>query len=425
MSSSRTDRAGKLPFVIMIKPAGSICNMRCDYCYYLDTAYRDGKPAYRMTDAILETLIRSYIEAVPGPVVSFTWHGGEPAVCGPDFFRKAVSLQKQYLPDGWTAVNNLQTNGTLLDEAFCDFLAEEHFDVGLSIDGTRAVHDANRHMADGSPSYEHVLAAACRLLDRGIRPDLLCTVNAVTLSHARDVYRTLRDLKTGWIQFIPIVNQDGAGGITADSITPEGYGEFLKDVFAEWFFHDMGTVNVQMFAEMAKVLAGGEASLCTMAPVCGNVLVAEHDGGIYSCDHFVDAAHYLGNLEDTDLQTLLKSRFQQTFGLSKQDTLTAMCRTCPFLKLCSGGCLKDRFGRSPEGETGHNWLCTGLLSFYRYAVPLLTEAIRLSSLHVPGPQIRTRLIQAERSKYQGIGRNDPCPCGSGRKFKVCCARRIP
>lgn len=425
MSLTHEGSLHKLPFTIMIKPAGSLCNMRCRYCYYLDTVYPEAAAAHRMTDAVLETFVQSYIEASPGPVVAFTWHGGEPALCGVDFYRKAVSLQKRYLPEGWSVINNLQTNGTLLDEAFCSFLEEAGFDVGLSIDGPRSVHDANRRLADGSPSFAETEAAVKRLLAHGIRPDLLCTVNAASVTRAAEVYRYLRDLGTGWIQFIPIVNRLEDGSVTEDSVTPEAYGEFLKDVFFQWFFHDMGRVNVQMFAEMAKVLAGGEASLCTMAPVCGNVLVCEYDGSIYACDHFVDPAHRLGGLKESSLQSLLQSESQLGFGHSKKESLTAQCRRCPYLALCSGGCLKDRFGHSADGEKGHDWLCTGLLSFFDYAVPLLQEAIRLSSLHMPAAQITERLLKAERMKYQSVGRNDPCPCGSGRKFKSCCARRVP
>lgn len=414
----------KPSFVMMVKPVGSLCNMRCDYCYYLDTAYEDGRSSFLMTDDMLELFIRKYIEASVGPVVSFTWHGGEPAACGIDFYEKVVKLQEKYLPEGFHAVNNLQTNGTLLDDAFCRFLAEHHFDVGLSIDGTRTVHDKVRHMADGSPSYDRSCAAIKRLLSYGIRPDLLCTVHKGTLPYAKAVYQALRDFGTGWIQFIPIVNQE-EGGISADSITPEEYGEFLKDVFSAWFYHDLGKVNVQLFAETAKVLSGGSASVCTLAPTCGTVLVAEHDGSIYSCDHFVDQDHRLGNIAQDDLISLLQSPDQQAFGRSKEESLTAECRRCPYLSLCRGGCLKDRFALSSDGQSGHYYLCAGLKSFYDYAVPRLKEAMNLSSQHVPASRITDLLIQNERMRYAHVGRNDLCPCGSGRKFKSCCQRRVP
>ncbi|MBQ7063788.1 MAG: anaerobic sulfatase maturase [Firmicutes bacterium] len=415
----------KLPFVLMIKPVGSLCNMRCDYCYYLDTDYAGHAPAHLMTDEVLEAVVSKYLEAAAGPQVSFTWHGGEPALAGRDFYSKAIALQQKYLPEGMTCINNLQTNGTLLDEEFCAFLAENHFDVGISIDGTKMIHDAHRRMADGSPTYERVRAAVERLKAHGIRPDLLCTVHSDSVPHAVEIYRALRDLDTGWIQFIPIVNRLGDDSVTPDSVTPEGYGEFLRNVFACWVYHDMGRVNVQLFAETASVLAGGQASLCTLAPTCGNVLVAEYDGSLYACDHFVDQDHLRGYILQDDLRQIVASEVQQAFGLRKKTALPGECRSCPYLKLCCGGCPKDRFTHTASGEAGQTWLCKGLKAYYKDAIPLLNRAIQMSSMHIPADQIMRQLASETRSRYRNVNRNDPCPCGSGLKFKACCAGRLP
>ncbi|MCL2833619.1 MAG: radical SAM protein, partial [Treponema sp.] len=272
------------PFSVMVKPVGSLCNLRCSYCYYIDTVYEENagtsvktagsavKTAGAvMTKEILELFIRQYIEASSGPVVSFTWHGGEPALAGLDFYRLALDLQKQYLPKGWSCWNNLQTNGVLLDEQWCSFLAKEHFDVGLSIDGVRRIHDLYRKDSGGSGTWQSAAAAVKRLQSYGVQPDLLCTVTSDTAAEPLAVYRALRDLGTGWIQFIPIIRTN-AGQITPDSVSGQAYGKFLCDIFDEWALHDMGRTDIQFFAETLQIWSGGEAGLCFLAPVCGRAL---------------------------------------------------------------------------------------------------------------------------------------------------------
>ena len=411
----------KLSFSPMIKPAGSACNMRCDYCYYLGTDYGPGRMPARMDEARLTAVIRAVIGASKGPVVPFTWHGGEPALIGLPFFQKAVELQKKYLPEGWEARNNLQTNGTLLTEEFCAFLAENRFDVGVSLDGTPALHDKHRRFADGTPSWETVETAVKRLQAAGIQPDLLCTVHDRTLKQGKEVYRTLRGLGTGWIQFIPIVRRTPEGSVTPDSADPAGYGQFLKEVFIEWFFHDLGQTQVQLFAEMSSVLAGGSASVCTIAPVCGQVPVIEHDGSVYACDHFVRESHRLGHIGEQPLEEMLSSSLCTSFGAAKSTGLTTECRACPYLEVCR----KDRFASSSTGEPGQYYLCPGLKDFFSLAVPVLKEAVRLSSLHIPRTEIQRRIHDQLWTPYKGVNRNDPCPCGSGRKFKTCHMRWLP
>ena len=402
-------QAGGPRFALMVKPAGSVCNLRCSYCYYLKTDI--DVRSERMSYETLETMIRSYMETSDTPVYSFTWHGGEPAAAGLEFYQEAVRLQKKYLPEGKECWNSLQTNGLLLDDAWCAFLQENHFDVGLSIDGIAAVHDHFRKDAAGAPTYERTAEAVRRLKAHGIRPDLLCTVTNLTAEHAREVYRALRDFDTGWMQFIPI-------RVWSEpySVTPENYGRFLKEVFSEWFYHDMGKTEVQLFSETALVLSGGEASLCWMRAHCGEVPVIERDGGVYSCDHFVRDDYRVGHVGE--LRAAVLSEKQQRFGDIKE-ALHQDCVSCPYLSLCHNGCPKDR------RDGGRYELCEGLKAYFSYAVPRLKEAMALSAKRVSPEEIMTRLTAKERAEAKKIGRNAPCPCGSGLKYKNCCMRLVP
>lgn len=416
----------RVPFAVMAKPIGSLCNMRCSYCYYLgnDDLNKRSEPL-RMTPEVLERFIRQYIEGSTGNVVPFTWHGGEPTLAGLDFFRQVVDLQKKYLPAGWECWNNIQTNGLLLDEQWCDFLAEHHFDVGLSIDGSRLVHDTYRLDTQGNPTYERVAAAAKRLMDRGIQPDLLCTVTSDSAKDPLCVYRGLRDLHTGWMQFIPIVRWAEDGSVTPDSITPDGYGRFLRDIFAYWILNDLGRTQVQLFAEMMGVLAGRPPGLCWMAPECGRVLIVEKDGSVYSCDHFVDHDHLLGSIFDHTLSQFAVCPEQIRFGKSKRENLTTQCKECQWLPMCGGGCPKDRFSSSKDGESGQYFLCSGLETFFSYSVPKLKELMEMRKSGRTTKEIQDEFRRQERERWAHVGRNDLCPCGSGKKAKNCCWNRRP
>lgn len=382
----------KRPFAVMAKPVGSRCNMRCTYCYYLDKGrYSAHERQTRMSFALLERLIKQAINASPGPVVSFTWHGGEPTLAGLDFYKKAVELERKYLPAGWTALNNLQTNGLLLNDAWCAFLKENRFDVGLSVDGSAAVHDKNRRDLGGKPTFARVIAAAQRLRRFGIEPDLLCTVNSESEKRPLEVYRALRELKSGWIQFIPIVIRRPDGTTAPESVSPEGYGDFLIAVFDEWIANDLGRLDVQLFAETARVWAGGEASLCTLRPECGRVPVIEEDGAVYACDHFVDPAHRLGNVASGSLEKLANSDAQLAFGEAKRAALTGQCRRCPWLAVCNGGCPKDRFALSADGEPGHHVLCPGFEKFFAHAKPAVERMMALSRAGMGPAEIMAEL----------------------------------
>lgn len=380
------------PFVVMAKPVGSRCNMRCRYCYYLDKGqYSSHAKQSRMSYDLLERLIRQTIESNPGPVVSFTWHGGEPTLAGMDFYRRALELERKYLPRGWSVWNNLQTNGLMLNASWCRFLRDNRFDVGLSLDGSQLIHDQNRRDLGGQGTWSRVIQAAARLRDAGIRPDVLCTVNAASEQAPLEVYQALRSTGSGWIQFIPIVVRQPDGSLAPESVTPEGYGQFLCTVFDQWLHYDLGALDVQLFAETARIWAGGQASLCWMAPTCGRVLIVEEDGSVYSCDHFVDSAHRLGNLASARLEAMANSQSQFEFGQRKHAALTAQCRACPWLRCCGGGCPKDRFARSDDGEEGQYYLCRGLRMFFEHAHTPMMQVMQWSREGLRPTEIMQRL----------------------------------
>ena len=401
----------------MIKPIGSACNMRCRYCYYLHVhASGMGK----MSLETLETLIRNAISSSEGPTVSFIWHGGEPTLAGLDFFKAACELENKYLPDGWECWNNLQTNGLALDDDWCRFLSDNHFDVGLSIDGTELNHDYYRSDVEGRPTYARVKGSVLRLKEHNLRPDLLCTVTSHAAEDPIGVYSALRDLGTGWIQFIPVINRDAGGNMLPESVTPEQYGNFLCSVFNRWIYHDLGKVNVQLFTEMLN----GSPSVCWLQETCGAVPVAEADGAIYSCDHFVRDSYRIGSVQEP-ISDILSGEFQESFGASKKAGLTGECLACPYLRLCNGQCPKDRFAVNSSGESGHYYLCEGLKQFFRVALGPMEELVRLNSQGLRAPEIMASLLAEEHEIWKNISRNDPCPCGSGKKAKKCCMPRRP
>ena len=402
----------------MIKPVGSQCNMRCAYCYYLPVNISGGK---LMTEETLEVMIKNYLSNC-GETASFVWHGGEPTLCGIPFFEKAVELQKKYRRDGQQMWNNLQTNGLLLDDKWCSFLKENSFDVGLSIDGTETIHDHFRKDAGGNATYKRIRENILRLKTFGIRPDLLCTVNSETAKRPLEVYETLRDLGTGWIQFIPVLNKDEDLSVRPESVGIEEYGDFLAIIFNRWLYHDLGKVNVQLFIEMINTMSGGSPTLCWLQETCGQVPVIEADGNVYSCDHFVREENLIGNVR-TSFEKIMEVPLQRDFGEKKRTGLTGKCLSCEFRKLCNGGCPKDRILVNERGEKGQYYYCESLKTLFRVAVPRIEELIELDRKRIPREEIMKTLLKNENSMWQGKGRNDLCPCGSGKKAKNCCWNR--
>ncbi|MGC8463901.1 MAG: anaerobic sulfatase maturase [Acidimicrobiales bacterium] len=417
------DLAAVEPFVVMAKPVGATCNLDCTYCYYLPTEGRVPSAPGRMTDEVLEAYVSAMVAAAPGPDVHFVWHGGEPTLAGIDFYRRVVAAQRAVAPEGWQCVNSIQTNGTLLDDRWAAFLAEEHFAVGLSLDGPAVLHDATRPDRRGRPTHERARRGLAALRAHGIEPDVLCTVNATTATAPLDVYRFFLDQRVRWVQFLPVVQRAADGGLSRQSVTAEALGTFLTTIFDEWVRHDVASIGVQTFLEPILPLNGRHPTLCTMSETCGRALALERDGSLYACDHFVDLAHRLGDVRVDDLAGLVDGSVQTSFGAAKRDGLTATCQSCPVLVLCRGGCPKDRFGTSPEGEAGHNVLCAGYLAFFTHARPLLERLATLARRGRPlaGIVDELRVEEADsEAPWRAAGRNDPCPCGSGRKYKHCC-----
>ncbi len=357
----------------MLKPRGAICNLDCAYCYYLSKESLYPRSDFRMSDAVLETYIRQFIAAQPGPEVLFAWQGGEPLLMGLDFFRRALALQQRYCPPGQRIANTVQTNGVLLTDEWAQFFKANQFLIGLSLDGPRALHDAYRVDKGGQPTFDRVLAGLRLLQKHGVEVNLLTTVHAANAAHPLEVYRFLRDeVGARFIQFIPIVERHNATGfqegdtVTARSVGARQYGEFLSAIFDEWAQCDVGRVFVQLFDVALGMWLGHPAELCIFAETCGRGLALEHNGDLYACDHFVEPRYHLGNITEIPLAALVDSTAQQNFGNAKRDTLPRYCRECPVRFACHGECPKNRFCLTPDGEPGLNYLCEGYKLFFAH-----------------------------------------------------------
>ena len=361
-------------FQVFVKPAGAACNLACRYCYYLekDGLHPRGQPR-RMSDDLLESYIIQHIEASPDEVIRFSWHGGEPTVLGLDYFRKIVDLQRTHAPRGRKIVNGMQTNGTLLDEEWGRFLAETGFSVGLSLDGPRELNDRCRVTRDGQSTFEETLCGYGILRRHGVPTDILCVVAADNVRRPVDVYRFFKSIEASYLTFLPLVDpQPGSPrGVSPDTVPAEAWGDFLCAVFDEWVEADIGRIKVQIFEEAARTAFGLDHSLCIFRPVCGDIPVVEVNGDFYSCDHFVDSEHRLGNILRTPLVDLLESREQRQFGEAKQTSLPRLCRECDVLEMCRGECPKNRFLRTPAGEPNLNYLCAGYKKFFRHSRPFV------------------------------------------------------
>jgi len=405
-------------FQVFAKPVGSICNLDCHYCYYLkkQQLYPKGG-SFRMPDDILEEYIVQHIEAWPDSVIRFSWHGGEPTILGLDYFRKIVALQRKHLPSGRTVINGIQTNGTLLNEDWCRFLSEEGFTVGISLDGPREIHDRFRVTKDQKPTYEQTMRGCQLLQQHRVLCEILCVVNAHNVQCPTEVYRFFKRLKIQYVSFLPLVERqpDAEGGVSNRSVPSEAWGAFLCTIFDEWMAKDIGRVKVQIFEEAARAAFGQEHTLCIFKRTCGGVPVVEHNGDFYSCDHFVDAEHRLGNIRETPLVELLESRAQTAFGEAKLIGLPQYCRACEVRNMCNGGCPKDRFLQTPNGKGRLNYLCAGYRSFFNHCRPFVDEIAALWR----GQKKKTGPTMGAGTAAK-TGRNDPCPCGSGRKYKNCC-----
>jgi uncharacterized protein len=377
-------------FHLLAKPTGAVCNLDCAYCFFLSKELLYPGSRLRMADELLETYVRQLVEAhARAPVVTVAWQGGEPTLMGLDFFRRAVELTERYLRPGQRAEHTIQTNGTLLDEEWAAFFHEHEFLVGISIDGPRELHDAYRVDKGGAGSFDQVMRGLGHLRRAGVEWNALTTIHAANAAHGGEVYRFLRDeCGARFVQFIPIVervseaDEDGTvpwtswrdrplyvqegDRVTGRSVTAVQYGRFLIDVFEEWVRRDVGEIYVQMFDVTLANWVGEQPSLCIHSETCGLALALEHTGDLYSCDHFVEPRHLLGNIRETHMLELVASQQQQRFGLDKREMLPRYCVECDVRFACHGGCPKDRFISTPDGEPGLNYLCAGYKAFFHH-----------------------------------------------------------
>ncbi len=395
----------------MIKATGPVCNLACDYCYYLSKAdLLSTDSRWRISDATLENFIRQYISQQNAKEIVFSWQGGEPSLLGLDFFRKVVALEKKYAPPHVRIENDLQTNGTMLTDEWCEFLREEDFLVGLSIDGPRHLHDAYRRRTDGTGSFDRVMESARLLKKHGVRFATLTVVNDLNSRYPLEVYRFLRDeVGSRQMQFIPIVESknfattapqhwnmadmprenapqahpsDPGSFLSRWCVGSEEYGDFLIRIFDEWYAHDIGVVYVPFFESAIEQWAGRPSPLCIFSPICGKGLAMEHSGDIYACDHYVYPEYRLGNINAAPLVEMALSEKQEAWGYDKDRTLPGKCRTCRYLFACSGECPKNRLLRTADGEPGLNYLCRGLYKYFKHIDPHIRVLVRRLGMEV-------------------------------------------
>lgn len=394
--------ARRKAFHVMTKPIGPLCNLDCSYCFYLEKEKLfPAGTNFKMTDEVLEEYIRQYIGGQDAPEVTFAWQGGEPTLLGANFFRRVVALQARHA-GGKIIHNALQTNGTQLDDGWCEFFKENNFLIGLSIDGPARLHNAGRVDKKGRATYDAVLAGLRLLKKHGVEFNTLTVVSRKTVGHALDVYRFLRDIGSGFLQFIPLVERhpdaeakalgldlavppvpgrDGeiARLVTEWTVPAKDYGAFLCTIFDEWVRRDVGRTFVQMFDVALGNWSAQGGGLCVFSPTCGTALAMEHNGDVYSCDHYVYPQYRLGNIMSGSLGEMVGSAFQEKFGRDKFDSLPRYCLECDVRFACHGECPKHRFIRTPDGEPGLNYLCAGYKQFFRHVDPhmkRMTELLR-------------------------------------------------
>ena len=425
---------------VMAKPSGSVCNIDCKYCFYLEKEklYPDKQRNWRMSDEVLDAYVRQYIEAQDVPQANFAWQGGEPTLMGVDFFRRAVELQKKYA-GGKQITNAFQTNGILLDDEWGAFLAENDFLVGLSVDGPEHMHDRYRVDKGQKPTFGRVMAGLETLKRHKVEFNTLTVLQNHNADHPLEVYNFLKETGSGYMQFIPIVERiahdtddsglelvdpayDGKAQVSKWSVGSGQYGRFLCKVFDEWVRKDVGEVFVQLFDTALGSWLGQDPSLCIFAETCGKALIIEHNGDLYSCDHFVYPEHNLGNVLDNSIRHMVAGPQQTKFGQDKKDTLPRFCRECDYRFACNGGCPKQRFTKTPDGEDGLNYLCKGYKMIFGHMDPYMRVMADFLRQGRPAADIMDWTRKRDEAKVvkAAPGRNDPCPCGSGKKYKRCC-----
>lgn len=374
------------PLYIMTKPVGAICNLACDYCYYLEKSklYQES-PKHIMSDELLEKFIKEYIESQTMPQVLFTWHGGETLMRPLSFYQKVMELQRKYAR-GRTIDNCIQTNGTLLNDEWCRFFHDNNWLVGVSIDGPQEFHDEYRKNKQGKPSFMKVMQGINLLNKHRVEWNALAVVNDFNADYPLDFYHFFKEIGCRYIQFTPIVErifrhddgrhlaavEEGDNEKLADfSVTPEQWGNFLCTIFDEWVKNDVGEYFIQLFDATLANWVGEQPGVCSLAKTCGHAGVMEFNGDVYSCDHFVFPQYKLGNIYSKTLVEMMYSDKQQQFGRNKFDSLPSQCKECQYLFACNGECPKNRFCKTASGEPGLNYLCKGYYQYFDHVAPYM------------------------------------------------------
>ena len=434
---------------VLAKPTGPICNLDCEYCFFLSKEMLYPGDRFRMADEMLELYLRQLLESHLTPEVTVAWQGGEPMMMGLDFFRRSVELVDRLKRPHQRIAYTIQTNGVLVDEHWAEFFAEHGFLVGLSVDGPREIHDRYRVDKRGLGSFDRVMAGFEHLKAADVDVNAMCTVHRANQDQGVELYRFFRDeMGVRYIQFIPIVERTtetmlpianigwktGAGDsrrekrplyvlegnlVTDRSVEPEAFGRFLTSIFDEWVRNDVGEVYVQHFDTALANWYGEPPGVCVFSETCGAAVTIEHNGDVYSCDHFVEPDYLLGNITETPLGDMVRSERQIQFGRDKRDTLPDFCRRCDVRFACHGGCPKNRFRNTPDGEPGLNYLCAGYQHFFHHIDEPMKMMCELLSKGRAPAELPALLAARDAAPYADAGRNDPCPCGSGTKYKRC------
>jgi uncharacterized protein len=417
-ANSPEHKSARAPFHVMAKPIGPLCNLDCEYCFYLKKADMFKGSRFRISDKLLETHIRGYIDSQPDGCteVNFAWQGGEPTLLGVDFFKTVIAQQKKLRRPGMHISNALQTNGTKLDDEWCEFLRENSFLVGVSIDGPEELHDHYRKTKGGKGSYQQVKKGLDCLRNHQVEFNILTVIQRHNADYPLKVYQDLKDEGAEHIQFIPIVERQGIKGVSGRSVLPEQYGSFMTTVFDEWLNRDIGRVYIQQFESALSSSMGKGATICTHSRECGRALALEHNGNVYACDHFVSDDYQIGNIQQLNYRDMVDGTKQSGFGQAKLTHLTNRCKRCDVRSLCNGGCPAQHFVQASNEKFLHNYLCEGYKTFFRHVKPYLDAMAQSLKNNLPAAQYNRFLSS---SKF-ATGRNSPCPCGSGMKFKKCC-----
>jgi len=397
------------PFHVMTKPIGPICNLDCEYCFYLEKEdlYPETK-SFRMEDSVLENYVRQYIETQPTNEVVFAFQGGEPTLMGVPFFERTMEYQRKYQRRGMTIQNTLQTNGTLIDDDWAKFFKKNNFLLGISLDGTPELHDKYRFDKQGRPSHHNVVRGIRYLQKHQVEFNILCVVNEHNAQKPLEIYNYIKSLGVEFMQFIPIVEHFGDGeAVSPRSVGAKQYGDFLVAIFDEWVQKDVGKIFIQIFDIALEAWLGYNPSLCIFNQTCGNALALEHNGDLYSCDHYVSPEYLVGNIVEQTMQEMIESDFQVKFGRDKQDTLPQYCLNCEVKFMCNGGCPKNRFIKTPDGEDGLNYLCQGYRHFFNHIdkpMKLMATALERSQ---PAASIMPLMQKAKTTKNQIPRANQP------------------